>query len=82
MVALVHDNAKIPDIELSSIFLGPGKCHKLGYKKKKSVFLPPPYTTCTEKISRGLQIMLDEYSGTDYAYSRYHCINVCIQEYM
>lgn len=82
MVALVHDNSQLPNIETASILLAPARHHKLGFTKKMSIFLRSPYTTCTDKISPGMQIMYDEYNGTDYVYSRYHCFNTCIQEYM
>jgi hypothetical protein len=36
MVAMVHDNAQVPVIDIAGIELAPGRKHKLGYKKKTS----------------------------------------------
>ncbi|CAF1186999.1 unnamed protein product [Rotaria magnacalcarata] len=82
IVALVHDNSEVPNVEMEAVFLSPGRHHRLGFKKKKSLFLASPYTTCTETISPGLQIVYDAYNATDYAYSQYYCFNACIQEYI
>ncbi|CAM4896408.1 unnamed protein product [Rotaria socialis] len=82
IVALVHDNSKVPNVDLEAVFLSPERHHKLGFQKKKNVFLAPPYTTCTEQISPGLQVVYDGYNGTDYAYSLFYCTNACVQEYI
>lgn len=81
MVSLVHDNAKVPSIDLKSIYLVPGRYHKLGYAKKESTLLPSPYSTCTDKVSLGLSIMYDQFNGTDYDYSRFECFAVCAQAF-
>ncbi|CAF2079938.1 unnamed protein product [Rotaria magnacalcarata] len=81
IVALVHDNSEVPNVEMESVFLAPGRHHKLGYKKVMSTFLSSPYTTCTDTVGPGLQILLNEYNGADYAYSQYHCFTACIQAY-
>ncbi|UJR20291.1 hypothetical protein I4U23_023422 [Adineta vaga] len=81
MVALVHDNAQLPLIELAAMQLAPGKHHKLGYAKKINTFLPAPYTTCNDKLNLGMQAMFNEYHDTDYGYSLYLCYAACIQAY-
>ncbi|CAF2800664.1 unnamed protein product [Rotaria sp. Silwood2] len=82
MVALIHDNAQVPNIELSAVYLSPGRHHKLGYTKKVSNFLPSPYTACNDKVSLGLQAVIDEYHGTNYGYSRYLCFYAGMQAYI
>ena len=82
MAVLVHDNAQAPAIDMAAMLLAPGRHHKLSYTKRISNFLPAPYTTCTDKVNPGLQIMYDEYNGTNYSYSRYDCIYACMQGYM
>jgi Amiloride-sensitive sodium channel len=82
MVALVHGNTQAPPIELAAMLLAPGRHHKLSYTKRVSTFLPSPYTECTDEVNLGLQVMYDEYSGTNYSYSRYDCIFACMQAYM
>lgn len=81
MVVLVHDNAKVPSIDLTSIFLSTGRHHKLGYSKKETTYLPSPYSSCTDTIPLRLQIMYEQYNGTDYGYSQYECFQACIQAY-
>ncbi|CAF4569268.1 unnamed protein product, partial [Rotaria magnacalcarata] len=39
IVALVHDNSEVPNVEMEAVFLSPGRHHRLGFKKKKSLFL-------------------------------------------
>ncbi|CAF3383250.1 unnamed protein product [Rotaria sp. Silwood1] len=82
MVALVHDNAQVPNIDMSAVYLSPGRHHKLGYTKKISYFLPPPYTECNDQVSLGMQAAFDEYNGPNYGYSRYQCFYVCMQAYI
>jgi Amiloride-sensitive sodium channel len=82
MVALVHGNAQAPPVDLAAMLLAPGRHHKLSYTKRVRTFLPAPYTKCTDEVSLGLQVMYDEYNGTNYSYSRYDCIFVCMQAYM
>jgi hypothetical protein len=81
MVALVHDNAQLPSIELAGMLFAPGRHHKLSYTKKISTFLPPPYTTCNDKVNPGMRIIFDQYQGTNYDYSQYQCYIACIQAY-
>jgi hypothetical protein len=81
MVALVHDNAEAPNIELAGMLLAPGRLHKFSYTKKESSFLPAPYTTCNDKVDLGMQAMFDQYEGTNYGYSQYQCFMACIQAY-
>jgi hypothetical protein len=81
MVALVHDNAEIPIIELAAMQLGPGRHNKLSYTKTTNLFLPSPYTTCNDQVNLGMQVIYDQYYGTDYGYSIYQCYAACIQAY-
>ncbi|CAF1563569.1 unnamed protein product, partial [Adineta steineri] len=81
MVVLIHDNMQLPNIDMRAMYLGPGRHHKLGYEKKTSIFLPAPYTTCNDKITLGMQIMSNEYHGTDYGYTQLPCFFACIQAY-
>ncbi|CAF3660232.1 unnamed protein product [Rotaria sordida] len=81
MVALVHDNAQVPDVEMSVLYLSPGRHHRLSFAKKINTFLSAPYTTCNDKVTLGLQAMFDEYHGPDYGYSRNQCFFACIQAY-
>ena len=81
MAILVHDNIQLPVIELSAMYLAPGKHHRLGYAKKSSIFLPAPYTTCNAQLNLGMQVMFNEYHDTDYGYALYPCYLACIQAY-
>ncbi|CAF2839540.1 unnamed protein product [Rotaria sp. Silwood2] len=45
-------------------------------------FLPPPYTTCTDKISTAIEAMLEKYHGADYRYSENICFQLCLQTYV
>ena len=81
MVALVHDNEQVPNIEIIARQLAPGQHHRLGYTKKTSSFLPKPYTTCNNKASARLQALLDGYHDTDYGFSQLPCFLACLQAY-
>ncbi|MCC7160082.1 MAG: amiloride-sensitive sodium channel family protein [Ignavibacteria bacterium] len=81
VVAVVHDNTQLPLIEKVGITLAPGRKHKLGYRKKSTYFLSPPYTKCTSKISFAMQTMFDNYNDADYRYSEPLCYQLCAQVY-
>ncbi len=81
MMAMVHDNAQLPVIELGGIQLVPGRQHKLSYTKQTSSFLPSPYTHCTNKVNHAMQLFFDTFQGTDYGYSQTICNTVCTQAY-
>jgi hypothetical protein len=81
MVAMVHDNEQLPDIELAAIQLAPGRHHKLAYTKTITSFLSAPYTTCNDQLTPGMQAMYDHYQDTDYAYGQFLCYTACIQAY-
>ncbi|CAF0762726.1 unnamed protein product [Adineta ricciae] len=81
MAILVHDNIQLPIIELATMYLSPGKHHRLGYAKKSSIFLPAPYTTCNQNLTLGMKVMFNEYHDTDYGYALYPCYLSCIQAY-
>ncbi|UJR11174.1 hypothetical protein I4U23_015355 [Adineta vaga] len=82
MVALVHDNTQLPSIETAGIYLNPGHKHKLGYKKKTTSLLSPPYTTCTDRVSLSMKIMYENYyNGADYGYTQSICQQLCEQTY-
>jgi hypothetical protein len=78
---MVHDNTQLPLIEKVGIQLAPGRKHKLGYSKQTNVFLPSPYTTCSETVTSGMQAMFDQFSGAKYAYSIDICFEVALQTY-
>ena len=82
MVAMLHDNTEVPLIDVASIELAAGRKHKLGFRKKASYFLPPPYTECTTKLSDVMQHMFRRYGGADYKYSQGVCYILCTQAYM
>jgi hypothetical protein len=82
LVAMIHDNTELPQIDIAGIMLAPGRKHKLGYKNKATYFLPSPYTDCTKKISLVMQSMFSQYEGADYAYSQTVCHILCTQAYM
>ena len=69
-------------IESSGIRLASGQDHQLGYKKKTTFLLPPPYTTCTDSVPLSMKIMLDTYySENDYGYAETICYQLCEQAY-
>jgi len=78
---MVHDNTQLPLIERVGIQLSPGRKHTLGYSKQTNVFLPSPYTTCSETITPGMQAMFDEFSDATYAYAMEICFTVSLQTY-
>ena len=78
---MIHDNTQLPLIEESSIEFGPGRKHKLGYRKKTTHFLSTPYTQCTNKISLSMEALLEHYNGADYGYSEAVCYQLCEQIY-
>lgn len=77
----MHDNTQFPSIESAGVHLSPGRRHKLGYTKKYAEFLSSPYTDCTSKVSRPMEILFETYQGADYAYSQTICIQLCTQAY-
>ena len=79
---MIHDNARVPTIEQEGLLLGPGQHHRISYVKKRSTFLPEPYTTCSGEASARMQLMLDQYNGTDYGYSQVDCYYACLHAYM
>ena len=82
MIALVHDNSQIPNMDGSGIQLAPGRKHKLSFKKKTNFFLPSPYTTCVENSPLSMKAVSDSYHDIDYAYSQLLCAKLCMQAYM
>lgn len=79
---MLHDNKQLPVIERLGIQLAAGRKHQLGYRKKTKVFLPPPYTTCTNTVTPGMQAMFDQFSGANYEYALEICYKVALQTYM
>lgn len=82
MVAMIHDNTQLPQIDIASIELAPGRKHKLSYKKRTTYLLSSPYTECTRKIPLVMQAMFRRYEGADYGYSQDLCYTLCTQAYM
>jgi hypothetical protein len=78
---MVHDNTQLPLIDRVETRLTPGRKHKLGYSKKTTVFLPAPYTTCSNTVTPGMQAMFDQFSGATYVYGQEICFQVAIQTY-
>ncbi|CAF0849586.1 unnamed protein product [Adineta steineri] len=81
IVTMVHDNQKLPIIEKFGAQLIPGRKHKLGYSKKRTTFLPSPYTTCSDTVTPGMRAMYDQFSGADYDYTIEICFRVALQTY-
>lgn len=79
---MIHDNTQLPQVEVASIELAPGRKHKLGYKRTTNYFLSSPYTDCTTDVPLVMQAMYDHYEGADYEYSQSVCYTLCIQAYM
>jgi hypothetical protein len=82
MVAMIHDNIELPQIDVAGIYLAPGRRHKLGYQKTASYFLSSPYTDCTDEIPPAMQATFNQYQGADYKYSQSICYTLCTQAYM
>ena len=80
-LALIHDNRQLPLIEAAGLEFAPGRSYKLGYKKKATYFLRPPYTQCTDQTSRLMQEMFNNYDNADYSYSDTACFQICGQVY-
>ena len=80
-LALIHDNRQLPLIEAVGMEFAPGRSYKLGYKKKATYFLRPPYTQCTNRASRLMQEMFNNYDDADYSYSETACFQICGQVY-
>ena len=78
-MGLVHDNRAIPSIEILGLHLGPGRKHKLGYRKTVSSLLPEPYTKCTDEIPHSMKAVLANYPNGNYDYLRDLCFNVAVQ---
>ena len=81
IVGLVHDNIDIPIVDVYGLNLIPGRKHKLAYRKKTNNFLPPPYTSCTNKIPLSIRTVLINYPNADYGYSQYLCFRANLQVY-
>jgi hypothetical protein len=69
MMIMVHDNTQLPLVDLVGIQLAPGRKYRLGYYKKTNSFLPSPYTTCSDKVTLGMQAMFNQFSNADYSYA-------------
>lgn len=78
---MVHDNTQLPLIDIAGTALGPGKKYKLNFAPKKSYFLSPPYTQCTDNIPLAMRAMFNLFQNADYRYSQLICYTNCIQAY-
>ncbi|CAF2401578.1 unnamed protein product [Rotaria sp. Silwood2] len=81
IMIMVHDNTQLPLIDIAGMALEPGRKHKLSFTRKKSYFLSPPYTQCTNQIPLAMQAMFNLFQDADYAYSQLICFTNCIQAY-
>ena len=79
---MVHDNANFPSIESEGLHLGTGQAYKLGYKKRRYTYLPPPHGKCTTRISAAMRAMYDQFQPVDYDYDEDLCYILCTQSYM
>ena len=79
---MIHNNSELPLIDVGGILLGPGKRHKLAFKKRVHELLPSPYTQCTEQIPAVMKTMFSRFNGADYRYSQVICNNLCVQTYV
>ncbi|UJR11553.1 hypothetical protein I4U23_015733 [Adineta vaga] len=82
MMVTIHDNNQLPIVASSGMQLSAGKHHKISYTKRTNLFLPSPYTTCTNDISPAMQSLFNRYPNIDYAYSQTLCYSSCIQTYI
>ena len=81
LVGLVHDNMRVPLMDLSGLNLIPGRKHKLSYRKTANYFLPAPYTTCTNTARQSMKAIKANYPGADYRYSQVLCFRMSGQTY-
>lgn len=81
MIALIRDNTQVPLIEIAGIRVRPGNKYHLGYKKKKTIFLSSPYTTCTKTVPSSMAKLYENFNGADYGYSATVCMWQCRQSY-
>ncbi len=81
MMAMVHDNTQMPNVDMGGMELGPGRLHRLGYTKQASYTLASPYSSCSDSIYFGLQVTFDQFQNVEYTYSEINCYIVCIQAY-
>ena len=82
MIAMIHENDRIPNLVNSAMFLSPGLHHRWNYRQKAFSFLSAPFTTCTNKIPEAMRILFDQYQTIDYRYSTNICFDICIQTLM
>ena len=81
MMIMLHDNRQLPLIEVAGMAIGPGRKHKLNFRRKRTEFLPAPYTECTGKIPVAMQAMFNRYENANYSYSQIICFTICTQAY-
>ena len=82
LVSVIHDNTQVPLIDVTGIYLSPGRRYKLGYKKKTTFFLSAPYTRCNVKIRPVMQKLFSNFNGADYRYSTTICSIQCRQSFV
>ena len=81
MVGLVHDNMRVPLMDVLGLNLIPGRKHKLSYRKKMNYFLPAPYTNCANKAQQSMRTVSAIYPGAFYRYSQALCFRMSVQSY-
>lgn len=82
MVAVLHDNDRIPSFSSSAMFLGAQQHHRWNYRNRAFSFLPEPFSTCTSKSNLAMQTLFDRYQAIEYGYSIGVCFDICLQTFL
>jgi hypothetical protein len=84
MVVMIHDNDRMPNINLGGMYVTTGQLHKLSFNQRKYSSLPEPYTKCKNHANLAMQTVFDqyEYERINYTYSMNACFDTCLQAYM
>ena len=82
MVAMLHDNDRMPSLSNGAMLLSTQQHHRWNYRNRDFEFLPSPFSTCTSKINLAMQTLFDQYQAIEYGYSINVCFDICLQTYM
>ncbi|CAF1034191.1 unnamed protein product [Didymodactylos carnosus] len=78
LVALVHHYSEWPVVDRQALWFRPGESHRIGFSKKLTKYLLPPYTACTFKLADDLQEVFDAHQ-VDFDYSQDFCEYICTE---
>ncbi|CAF1118576.1 unnamed protein product [Rotaria magnacalcarata] len=83
MISLLHNNTQPPFLDLTGMYLSPGRKYKISYTTTITNYLATPNSQCTDDVPQSMQGILSNYPSADYGYSQALCIenNVQIQTY-